>query len=311
MSNDIKGPLLKGEYVLATKYHDGCGADWWGLGFFDRMEGERFMVVDGDGKQTRGGGYRRCERISRACGDWLWSQRTEIEAAGADIWAMVAAYNNEVVAMVDRVEKAKATCSDAVTELQRRIDRLTADLERAVFQADHNALVIDALRHGPAAGEQTRDELAAIYGDKLRELQQRHAQTISRLEADACKARMERDEARADAALADRQREAAIADLARTSTKLSADAQAANQEGATFAAQAAAAVLEANALKAAIAKLDAAARASRSGVTVERVYHADEDGRITANGFRLISYHNPGTVEKTVLEAIQAFTIRK
>lgn len=163
------------------------------------------------------------------------------------------------------LERAKATCSDAVTELQRRIDRLTADLERAVFQADHNALVIDALRHGPAAGKQTREELAAIYGDKLRELQQRHAQTVSRLEADA---------------------------------------KAANAQAAVSAA------FGTPAVKVILGKLEEAARASRTGVTLEHIYHA-EDGRVTANGFRLISYHNPGPVAKTLVEAIHAFTVRE
>lgn len=68
-------PLKKGDYVLATKYSDGDPWDGYAIGFYDAALdhfGEaRHLVVDGDGKQYRRGGFRRCERISPELGNWL------------------------------------------------------------------------------------------------------------------------------------------------------------------------------------------------------------------------------------------------
>jgi len=76
--------LVKGDYVLATKYEDGDPGDQWAVGFFDSMlavaAGNRFMVVDNDGKQFRANGFRRCEKISDAQGRWMIGRIPEIEA---------------------------------------------------------------------------------------------------------------------------------------------------------------------------------------------------------------------------------------
>lgn len=75
----------QGDYVLATKYADGDPGDQWAVGFFDSMlpkaGGDRFMVVDGEGRQFRGNGFRRCEKITDEQGAWLLSQVDEIEAS--------------------------------------------------------------------------------------------------------------------------------------------------------------------------------------------------------------------------------------
>lgn len=75
--------LTKGDYVLATKYRDGDPFDGYAVGFFDSMlpkaGGDRYMVVDGQGKQYRGNGFRRCERISHDLGSWIVAHRTTIE----------------------------------------------------------------------------------------------------------------------------------------------------------------------------------------------------------------------------------------
>lgn len=77
-------PLEKGDYVLATKYRDGDPHDGWALGFYDSMlpkiGGDRFMVVNSEGKQYRGNGFRRCERVSDELGDWIFANRIAIEA---------------------------------------------------------------------------------------------------------------------------------------------------------------------------------------------------------------------------------------
>jgi len=60
--------MKKGDYVLATKYSDGDPWDGWAVGFFDGMlhykSGDRFMVIDSNGHQFRGNGFRRCEKIT-------------------------------------------------------------------------------------------------------------------------------------------------------------------------------------------------------------------------------------------------------
>jgi hypothetical protein len=76
--------LVKGDYVLATKYRDGDPFDGYAVGFFDGMlpkvTEDRFMVVDGEGKQYRWNGFRRCERISHELGSWIVDNRIAIEA---------------------------------------------------------------------------------------------------------------------------------------------------------------------------------------------------------------------------------------
>jgi hypothetical protein len=87
----------KGDYVLATKYEGGEAWDWWGLGWLDSIDNGRFMVIDSEGKQTRGNGYRRCRRISRECGNWLWAQREDLERTGAKLWDLVESFGHKHV----------------------------------------------------------------------------------------------------------------------------------------------------------------------------------------------------------------------
>jgi len=63
----IKGNEMEiGDYVFATKYSDGDPADGWAVGFYngklDKME-DRFMVVDEEGKNIRGNGFRSIKVI--------------------------------------------------------------------------------------------------------------------------------------------------------------------------------------------------------------------------------------------------------
>lgn len=78
--------FAKGDYVLATKYNDGDPLDGYGIGFFDsylaKGSGHRYMVVGSDGRQFRGNGFRRCERISDELGHWLVKHRPAFEAIG-------------------------------------------------------------------------------------------------------------------------------------------------------------------------------------------------------------------------------------
>jgi len=84
--------MEKGDYVLATKYSDGDPRDHWAVGFFDKMleysSGDRFMVVDGDGEQFRGNGFRRAERIPTECGNWMVKNSKVLEQASISIWGI-------------------------------------------------------------------------------------------------------------------------------------------------------------------------------------------------------------------------------
>lgn len=62
-----------GDYVLATKYSDGDPGDMWALGFYDGVNDQqgRHYVVDNEGKQIRGNGFRRVARIRSDVGHWL------------------------------------------------------------------------------------------------------------------------------------------------------------------------------------------------------------------------------------------------
>jgi hypothetical protein len=63
--------LVRGDYVLATKYKDGSPCDHFYVGFFREMLGCRYLVEDEKGKLVRANGFRRCERISNRVGHAL------------------------------------------------------------------------------------------------------------------------------------------------------------------------------------------------------------------------------------------------
>lgn len=66
-------PPAIGDYVLATKYHDGDPGDNWALGFYDGVldtQG-RHYVKDSAGRQIRGNGFRRVARVRPDVGRWM------------------------------------------------------------------------------------------------------------------------------------------------------------------------------------------------------------------------------------------------
>ena len=88
-------PIKPGDYVLATKFHDGDPGDHWVVGFFSGMlpkiTGDRYMVVDADGNQFRGNGFRRIKRISYERGQWLLEHRNSIRDGTYSVWWWVSA----------------------------------------------------------------------------------------------------------------------------------------------------------------------------------------------------------------------------
>lgn len=75
--------MNKGDYVLATKYHDGDPGDQYAVGRFagmlPKIGGDRYLVMDNDGKQFRANGFRRCEPITDAEGRWLIERFPEFQ----------------------------------------------------------------------------------------------------------------------------------------------------------------------------------------------------------------------------------------
>ena len=83
--------LESGDYVLATKYSDGDPGDHWVIGFFAGLTAThynppRYDVVDGDGKQFRGNGFRRVKKISHERGRWMLEHAQQIEDGSRSVW---------------------------------------------------------------------------------------------------------------------------------------------------------------------------------------------------------------------------------
>lgn len=81
--------LTKGDYVLATKYKDGDPLDEWCVGFFSTVLGNRFMVVDAQGNNFRGNGFRRAKKITAIRGQWLLENKDEISLGNRSLWTWV------------------------------------------------------------------------------------------------------------------------------------------------------------------------------------------------------------------------------
>jgi len=80
-----------GDYVLATKYHDGDPCDHFFVGFISdvscKPNGVRFMVVDSEGRSQRANGFRRAERIAGEEGRELIAMFPEIgDKRGPSLW---------------------------------------------------------------------------------------------------------------------------------------------------------------------------------------------------------------------------------
>lgn len=81
--------MVKGDYVLATKYRDGDPQDQWAVGFYDHTIGDRHFVVGNDGNQLRANGFRRVETITHEQGDYLLQNARDIEMSGNSVWSFI------------------------------------------------------------------------------------------------------------------------------------------------------------------------------------------------------------------------------
>lgn len=88
-----------GDYVLATKYHDGDPGDHWAIGFYagtTSHEQKRFLVKDHAGQLFRANGFRRIAKISKARGEWMLRNAALIEQSGRSVWWWARAKMEEV-----------------------------------------------------------------------------------------------------------------------------------------------------------------------------------------------------------------------
>ena len=80
-----------GSYVLATKYSDGDPMDHWAIGVYSGINAlhynpPRYSVVDDEGNNFRGNGFRRIKKISAERGKWLLERASSIESSGCSLW---------------------------------------------------------------------------------------------------------------------------------------------------------------------------------------------------------------------------------
>lgn len=77
-----------GDYVLATKYGDGDPCDHFYVGFVSGYTWhQRYMIVDNDGNNQRGNGFRRVEKLTADEGRQLVELTPEIgDKRGPSVW---------------------------------------------------------------------------------------------------------------------------------------------------------------------------------------------------------------------------------
>jgi len=82
-------PLQKGDYVLATKWHDGDPCDHFYVGFYKESYnyGRRHLIVDENDNLVRGNGFRRVEAITAEEGKAIIALFPKIgDKPGRSIW---------------------------------------------------------------------------------------------------------------------------------------------------------------------------------------------------------------------------------
>lgn len=140
-----KGEVVKGDYVLATKYSDGDPKDQFSVAFFDRKDGDRFMLVDSLGKCQRANGFRRCEKISDECGHQIVKDMKEIEMGDVSLWEIKRRHEDgEVEEFKDDADfLAKVRDTDATPE---DVERFHSIIERLTLKAALCERMAEALR---------------------------------------------------------------------------------------------------------------------------------------------------------------------
>lgn len=92
LTTTMKSEAEIGDYVVATKYEDGNPSDHWAVGFYagltnaTKYDPPRFDVVDSNGNQFRGNGFRKMQKVSKEKGAWMLENARAIELSGQTVW---------------------------------------------------------------------------------------------------------------------------------------------------------------------------------------------------------------------------------
>lgn len=140
------GELVKGDYVLATKWQDGSSKDHWFVGYFAEQIDDRYFVCHADGTPARINGFRRCEKIHPAIGQYLVESHKELSAIKLNLWEYVESsihktavddYNFEYEKQNQCVSQEvlpKSTC----LEIQKIEKYITCGYEDDIYSKDDN-----------------------------------------------------------------------------------------------------------------------------------------------------------------------------
>ena len=86
-----------GDYVLATKYHDGDPKDGFAIGYvLNNVYPYRIQVRGSDGQQI-GGSYRRYKKIDGEFGQWIVKNIARIEDGSKSLWDYLEKYEQALV----------------------------------------------------------------------------------------------------------------------------------------------------------------------------------------------------------------------
>lgn len=78
-----------GDYVLASKWHDGDGYDHWCVGFYQgkvrTLVPERHLVANENGETFRHNGFRRVEKITALEGNTILNEMADSHS----VWTLL------------------------------------------------------------------------------------------------------------------------------------------------------------------------------------------------------------------------------
>jgi hypothetical protein len=154
-----------GDYVLATKYADADPGDHWFVGFYRGSDaGGRHYVVDNDGKQGRGNGFRHVQKIEAEDGAWLLenARQWEIKRPVKSVIDYLNIYRleRELAAANERADKAEqerdsarqAACPPShVCVPKIPEDETLVSMQEAILICNLNRAAVDDCSHAKAA----------------------------------------------------------------------------------------------------------------------------------------------------------------
>ena len=98
--------LQNGDYVLATKYHDGDPCDHFAVGFYNgSFREDRHDVVDSVGNSFRGNGFRRVEQITEEEGAWILGNVLG-DVPGPSVWSQLEHFRSNTNTANEKVHTA-------------------------------------------------------------------------------------------------------------------------------------------------------------------------------------------------------------